>query len=301
MKEILDLSLGEFIGRIFPQETFGDDLIIVELDDKNMPKREVVDFQPMRLEAHSVILALQGEMKIDLDYISYVLKKDMVLEVIAEDIIENISFSGGFQGYHIMFSRNLLSEVITPLIGQLPKGAGQAKRAFPAQHLDPYETQNILDIISRMKRYITDKGHLYREQIIRNELSSLILELDNGTWKRYGKELAEMGTNESIAFRFRQLLNEYCRQEHEVAFYAGKLNVTPDHLSKVMRAFSGRSAVKWINHAIVTEAKLLLRKPDMNIQQVSDALYFADQSTFGKFFKKHTGCSPSQYRFKAYS
>ena len=40
----------------------------------------------------------------------------------------------------------------------------------------------------------------------------------------------------------------------------------------------------------------MLRKPDMTIQQITEALNFSDQSSFGKFFKKHVGSSPKKYR-----
>ena len=36
--------------------------------------------------------------------------------------------------------------------------------------------------------------------------------------------------------------------------------------------------------------------PDMTIQQVAEKMSFSDQSSFGKFFKKHTGLSPLRYR-----
>ena len=100
----------------------------------------------------------------------------------------------------------------------------------------------------------------------------------------------------SLKEHFRHLLHQHCREQHEVSFYAEQLCVTPDYLSKVMRNFSGRSAVKWINHSLIMEAKILLRKPEMTIQTIAETLHFSDQSAFGKFFKKHTGMSPLSYR-----
>lgn len=295
MKEILDLSLGEFIARNLPQETFDNNLIVVELDGSFQPPEEF-EFAPMRLEAHSVILAIKGDMVVDLDYQTYTLLENTVLNVLFEDIVENITFSPDFKGYHIIFSRTLLEEIMLPIISLLPKGDIPMRQVHPMQELDKAEVQIVLHMIDRIKRFITDKSHLYRAQLIKSELAALILELDNWMWKRYGNESDETDGHEDIRHLFRQLLIKHCRQEHEVSFYASKLNVTPDHLSKIMRDFSGRSAIKWINHALVTEAKILLRKPGMNIQQVSLELNFSDQSAFGKFFKKHAGISPLQYK-----
>ena len=46
----------------------------------------------------------------------------------------------------------------------------------------------------------------------------------------------------------------------------------------------------------IFEAKVFLRNPDLSIQEISEILSFADQSTFGKFFKRHSGVSPANYR-----
>jgi AraC-like DNA-binding protein len=46
----------------------------------------------------------------------------------------------------------------------------------------------------------------------------------------------------------------------------------------------------------MTEAKILLRNPSLSIQQIADQLNFSDQSSFGKFFKKHHRMSPLEYR-----
>ena len=44
----------------------------------------------------------------------------------------------------------------------------------------------------------------------------------------------------------------------------------------------------------------MLRNPALTIQQVASMLYFSDQSSFGKFFKKHTGITPKQYKDEIY-
>ena len=81
-------------------------------------------------------------------------------------------------------------------------------------------------------------------------------------------------------------------------FYADKLFVTPKHLSAVLKEISGRTAGEWIDHRVILEAKMLLRTTGMNIQEISLALNFSNQSFFGKYFKHLTGISPRDYRSK---
>jgi transcriptional regulator GlxA family with amidase domain len=46
----------------------------------------------------------------------------------------------------------------------------------------------------------------------------------------------------------------------------------------------------------VEEASRLLRDPALTLQQIAEEMSFADQSSFGKFFKKHSGMTPLKYR-----
>lgn len=42
----------------------------------------------------------------------------------------------------------------------------------------------------------------------------------------------------------------------------------------------------------------MLKSTRLNIQEISNRMKFADQSLFGRYFKKHTGMSPIRYRNK---
>jgi len=56
------------------------------------------------------------------------------------------------------------------------------------------------------------------------------------------------------------------------------------------------SASELINNFVIQEAKSLLNYTRMSIAEIAEELNFADQSFFGKFFKRAVGVSPYQYR-----
>jgi AraC-like DNA-binding protein len=64
----------------------------------------------------------------------------------------------------------------------------------------------------------------------------------------------------------------------------------------VIKEVSGKSAKDWIVEYIVLEIKALLKNTNMNIQEIAVKTNFANQSSLGRFFRKHTGMSLSQYR-----
>lgn len=294
MKEIQDLNLEQYISMASSAASFRDELMIQRIDF-TIGKEQSGQF-PVRLNAYSTFLVIRGEMNIRMNGRRYVLSADSVMEMGTGNIVEEIDFSADFEGYHILIIHDLMKEVIAPLSALFPANTLKLKYLYPMRMLENCEQQDLLDVISRLEKYIGKKEHFYREQMIKNELGIWIMELNYNLWKRYGGEEGNVSGYHSLKMRFRHLLHQHYREQHEVSFYASQLCVTPDYLSKVMREYSGRSAVKWINHALITEAKILLRKPDMTVADIADALHFSDQSVFGKFFKKHTGVSPINYR-----
>lgn len=59
------------------------------------------------------------------------------------------------------------------------------------------------------------------------------------------------------------------------------------------------SSLDVINARLVHEAQRDLVYTSNSIQQLADSLGFADETYFGRFFRKHTGLSPRAFRLKA--
>ena len=104
--------------------------------------------------------------------------------------------------------------------------------------------------------------------------------------------------DEVIFEEFMELVRQYSKQERNVRFYARRLNITPKYLSTVSKDVSGKTAARWIDEAVILEAKSLLRYSGMSIQEIAYHLNFSTQSFFGKYFKQHTGYSPSRFKRK---
>ncbi len=98
--------------------------------------------------------------------------------------------------------------------------------------------------------------------------------------------------------RFLQLVNGHCREQRHLAFYADKLCLTERYLGTVVRQTSGITAKEWIDRAVITSAKVMLRHGNLQVVEISDRLHFANASFFCKYFKRLTGCTPQEYRQK---
>ena len=106
-----------------------------------------------------------------------------------------------------------------------------------------------------------------------------------------------VSSREKIVFeQFLKLVTEYHMSERGMAFYAERMRLTPKYLSKIVKKASGRSAPDWIDSFVILEAKNMLKYSDASIKEIVYKLNFVNQSVFYKFFKNHTGMTPSEYR-----
>ncbi|MDR3268871.1 MAG: helix-turn-helix transcriptional regulator, partial [Tannerella sp.] len=213
--------------------------------------------------------------------------------------VQNFHFSPDFKGYNLIVSRDFLSESLGNN-RTLPSEVIASKRRRPAQSLQTEEVALLKDPIKRLIYYIGQTGNGFQRNLIMSQFLILMMEIANIVIHKteVNDSFAKINRKEQLFSRFLELLSVHCKEQHEVTFYAGELCITSEYLSRILKVFSGKTVNKWISAALMTEAKILLRNPGLNIQQIADMLHFADQSTFGKFFKKHSGISPLEYRKK---
>lgn len=80
--------------------------------------------------------------------------------------------------------------------------------------------------------------------------------------------------------------------------YASNLHVHINHLNYAVKKITGKSTSRHIANRIILEAKSLLHNSDWTIADIGFALGFEYPSYFANYFKKNTGCSPSEFRGK---
>lgn len=91
------------------------------------------------------------------------------------------------------------------------------------------------------------------------------------------------------------LIKEFHRHEHQLQFYADRMNLSVKALSKKVRLQLNTSLGKLIRTQIIRSAKTMLQDSE-SVKEVAFALGFEEANHFSSFYRKYTGQSPSEVR-----
>ena len=155
------------------------------------------------------------------------------------------------------------------------------------------------DLLLRMMYLLWDVATLspYRREAVLQIVRAMVADV------QYIKQASDSSVNRTAISRhqelfqqFKTLVSHHCERERNIPYYADQLHITPHHLSAVISRASGRSAMYWINRAVVLRAKVLLRTSGLLTYEIAERLHFANPPAFNNFFKRETGLTPKEYR-----
>ena len=78
---------------------------------------------------------------------------------------------------------------------------------------------------------------------------------------------------------------------------AGKVNLSPNYLSDLLKRETGLNAQDHIHYFIIEQAKNILMQTNQSVSEVAFSLGFEYPQYFSRLFKQKTGKTPLEYRF----
>lgn len=250
---------------------------------------------PERLANGAIIICRSGSARLTVDVRDFSLCEGSEMVILPGKIVSAESVSENFVVDFLLFSRNMFEEASYRM----------DLAFFKFLSNNPFWQHNEQTIerfdrwMASVQRTCDDREHMFRDTILRNLLQNVFLTIYDSL-RRCNMSLVEehTGRQGELFHKYVTLVNEHFRKQHNVAFYAAQMFITTRYLSAIVRSVSGESPKDIIDRMIVLEMKVLLRSTGMSIQEIATQLHFPDQSYMGRYFRKHTGMSPSEYRNK---
>ncbi|SFB78648.1 AraC-type DNA-binding protein [Xylanibacter ruminicola] len=265
-----------------------DDLLLSDQINKApMPS------EPRKTNFILIGLCTKGKISYRMDTEELVVHAGELLVVSERHVIDGYKCSDDMEGLCIMMSVNFFHEIIKSVhdVSSLFVFA----RMQPVMKLEADEIATFTEYFQFIKQKISDNHNHFRKDLIRTLMLAMFYDVGNVIYrvKNFDESLLR---SEKVFTRFLKMVEENCKRERRVSWYAQQLNITPKYLSTAVKRISGRTAVEWIENYVTMELRVLLKNSTKSIKEITEELNFPNQSFLGKYFKEHVGMTPSAYR-----
>lgn len=249
---------------------------------------------PLKSAFYRISITVKGTLDMKIGLEEYKHQPGTVSVTYPNQLFAKSNISPDAFGYYILFSDSFLNTLI-PAIRIPEEFPFFDISATPVFCLKEAAMQNLVQLVSKIdtELHLEDTG---RVKAIQLYLYLLLLEVK----RNYEKEGLHEGTgsNESYAIvsTFRKLVGKYYLEKRQVSDYANMLSISANHLNRLVKASTGKTASDTIKEMLLLEAKSLLKYTTQSIGEIGYSLDFSDPTTFNRFFKRATGLTPLEFR-----
>lgn len=245
----------------------------------------------------AILFCLAGSAEATVDQYDGTIRRNTIVILLPGSSIKFDRRTDDFRTAYCIFTKELFIEIA----GRFDPAFFRILKERPLADLPESIVKEMKYWFQIMGFTYRDRENLFRNIIIRNRLQNLFLESYDKAQRfsaRYQEHRnTEFSTRQSeLLRRFIDLVKEYCVHERGVPFYADKLCISTRYLAAIVRNTTHEPVKSHIDRAVVLEIKSLLQSTDLSVQEIAYRLHFPDQSYLGRYFKKHTGQSPSAFR-----
>lgn len=249
---------------------------------------------PIKTQYFRISLTRKGSATFDIGLERYNTQRNSILFGIPGQIFTLHQFSHDFLAYYMLFTEKFAKDAILKhnRTQHFPFLSYSGLQCFQLENNTADEIENIIFKMNKeLKERKTDSS-----EMIRLYIQQIIL-LAN---RNYGTVLlAHQNTpnaHQSLYNDFLKSVSQYYLTVRKVSDYADMLHISSDHLNRVIKSCSDKTAHEHIDEMLLMEAKSYLLHTSQTIAEIAYKLEFSDPSHFNRFFKKYCKLTPAEFR-----
>lgn len=285
---------------------------LMELPKPQHPLISLIDYASIKREP------FDSKINLKLDFYSISLKTDFNGKVkygqLEYDFNEGVfSFMAPNQVLRVEFEKDVVLKITGWLLLIHPDflwGTALAKKmkqyeffsydVNEALFLSDKEEKKITAIIKNIEQEYDSNIDDFSQSVIIAELELLFTYTDRFYNRQF---ITRKKDNHRILNQLDTLLTAYFSHADlaikgipTVEFIAGKLNISANYLSHLLKMLTGQSTKQFIHDKLIDLAKEKLSNTDLSINEIAYILGFEHPQSFSKLFKSKTNQSPLAFR-----
>ena len=264
-------TLAEVSSMMQQDYPAGASVLVARLDPSVLEK---IDKGQICVNFYTLVLVQKGRM-------SYALKGN-IIELEENDLVlvppnypvSYDSYSSDLQAVNLMIEEDYYHKVLQFDPNLMDMEYSYAYDLLPVFHLDVHKAEMFVSLM------------VHVVQLLFSELL-------------YGGDIQpshDLTNKQSIFKIFIHMASRNFKKERQIKFYADSLNITTTYLSRTVKEMSGQTVNAYLNTFLYNEICKLLRSSSYNMSEISEMLFFNDQSALTNFFKARSGMTPVAYR-----
>jgi AraC family transcriptional activator of pobA len=205
--------------------------------------------------------------------------------------------SKDINGYYLQFTPEFMEDMLS---------SEQIENKYPFFNYAHVPFLTISDEEATMiKGYfdkISNEVHLNGPEMlaaIKMHINLIMIEAKRSYLRQCLHQVTDEKSGTLLLSRFKKEVSRHFIAIRTVKEYALRLFISPNHLNKVVKKETGKSAGQLIGEMLCMEIKALLIHSELSISEIANRLDFTDASHFSKFFKRYAGITPMSYRNSA--
>lgn len=285
-KKTVRLTVRDFSGQ--GEQPLSRNIVVT--DGETLPASFTYN-QPNMLDGVAFCVCVAGSARLRINSRVCDVTPGTVVTILPNHIVEPLERTGDLRLRMLVFSLDMVYDL------HLQIDAVKAAGSNPCIRVSDEEMGVLLSMHDLVMALCLREDDAHNRAVLRSMFATLILQLE----ALYGRAARiETGSYisraEELTEHFMKMLVQHYKSERSPSFYADKLCVTTKYLSQTVRQATGETVYAWINKIVMVGAKNMLRTTDMSVLQVSEELNFPNPSFFGRFFKRHAGITPLEYK-----
>jgi AraC-like DNA-binding protein len=206
-----------------------------------------------------------------------------------------------WDGYAFVFHPDLIKK--HPIASKITQYKYFSYEINDALFMTPQEEETITWLFTKIHTELSVHKGQVNEELILSLLSVILTYADNYYQRQFqdanARALPVSARLKAILQCHYSNLSQPVPAIPNVAGIAGELRLSPNYLTDLVRAETGKSTIQLIHEYIIEQAEILLAQTSLNISEVASHLGFDNIAYFSKLFKKVRGVSPSAIREKS--
>ncbi|GGK71688.1 AraC family transcriptional regulator [Rufibacter glacialis] len=248
--------------------------------------------EPHKHNFYIIIFITQGTGTHTIDFKKYEVRENMAFFLVPGQV-HSWELSEDADGFVVFFTQEFY-QTVSPTLKLSGFPFFNALLHTPFLPMAQEEALKVFPTFRRLQEEYQNQA-LMRQEALGCYLDLLLIHLSR-LYQAEGNEMEVLRGELSLLQSLEGLLEKHYKEHLPVTFYADQLHVTPKHLTNICKRSLGKTTTDLIQERAVLEAQRLLVHSELTSSQIAAELGYFDNHYFFRFFKKHTECTPEQFR-----